>query len=243
MFTDKTDTQRLTDESRPPPPYAASIPPVAAAPPPRVFGKPKATSLRSTSAPDGQDIMEKIFGLVVQYKTHLQPNNSTRSKEAWVQLYNACFDGDRFGPGPLACHNGWDCADFHLKLKSLILENAKYFHDQYMARHGREGDRAIFSECESLGRLIHLERAAALDKWDKQQAEKKQSKQSAALEKKRAEDYLGALPKSRGVRAPDGVELSTSDEEGLEALGTQTSSKNGKFYILSILSLHVLSEL
>jgi hypothetical protein len=43
MFTDKTDTQHLTDESRPPPPYAASIPPVAAAPPPQVFGKPKAT--------------------------------------------------------------------------------------------------------------------------------------------------------------------------------------------------------
>jgi hypothetical protein len=56
------------------------------------MGKPQASSLRL--AGNGQRTMAKIFDHVLELKTHLHPNGSSTSKEAWIELYNLCFNGD-----------------------------------------------------------------------------------------------------------------------------------------------------
>jgi hypothetical protein len=173
--------------------------------------------------------MAKIFDHVLELKTHLHPNGSSTSKEVWIELYNLCFNGDNRGAGLLACHNYWMCPDNHLRLKSLVEKNAEYFYNQALKRQERDKDNAEYTACESCGRTIYLERKRALERWRDLKKREKNARESDQTEKERAQQYLGALPQSRGIGAPPGFDLRSSDDRGLLALGKLSSSKNGQY--------------
>jgi hypothetical protein len=116
-------------------------------------------------------------------------------------------------------------------LKSLVEKNAEYFYNQALKRQERDKDNAEYTACESCGRTIYLQRKRALERWRELKKREKNARESDRIEKEGAEQYLGALPQSRGVGAPPGIDLRSSDDTGLLALGKLPSSKNGKQYM------------
>jgi hypothetical protein len=90
------------------------------------------------------------------------------------------------------------CPDYHLRLKSLVEKNAKYFYSQALKQQERDKDNAEYNAYESCGRT-YLQRKRALERWRELKKREKNARESDQIEKERAEQYLGTLPQSRGV--------------------------------------------
>ena len=102
----------------------------------------------------------------------------------------------------------------------------EYFYHRAIKRTENDGDNAQFTECEELGKRVHLERKQAIESWANKKKEAKKAKEDAMNQKRMAEEYLGAVPESQGVSAPSGLNVTANIQKGLEALGKQTSSRN-----------------
>ena len=242
LITDHDDLINL-----PPPPHATS--PLRETQIERKYKLPGFETLRAVHY-DGTeqslryiDLTIDVFNFFLARRIHLHvAKNSTTKNQwfwGWEQLHNHHLHGNVWPwigqpvATPFEPYHPWTLANPQNKLRKLVVDLAKHFHDELIRKKAEQGISYVPVDLrEELGHRIFSERTAQEKLLKEASSAKKAGKEKEHIENEAAEKYLGLVPSGRGVSAPSGVELTADVLEGLSKLGTHTASHTSKLYFI-----------
>lgn len=191
------------------------------------------------------DLTIDVFNFFLARRIHLHvAKNSTTKNQwfwGWEQLHNHHLHGNVWPwigqpvATPFEPYHPWTLGNPQNKLRKLVVDLAKHFHDELIRKKAEQGISYVPVDLrEELGHRIFSERTAQEKLLKEASSAKKAGKEKERIENEAAEKYLGLVPSGRGVSAPSGVELTADVREGLSKLGTHTSSHTSKLYFIHI---------